>query len=84
MTNFDTSKVLAEVVKQVEVETGQSWLTDDGYPNKSFQDAVAKALVNRVVDSAVGVCLSERNPGNLNYKPSEKFAAALKQFFKVW
>lgn len=81
MANFDTSKVLAEVVKQVEFETGQSWNTAEGRPNTSFQEAVAKELVERVVDSAVNVCLAERNPGNLNYKPSEKFADAIKRFF---
>lgn len=39
--------------------------------------------VEIAVQEAVTVCLEQRDPGNLNYKPSEKFAAAIKQHFGV-
>ncbi len=36
-----------------------------------------------IVQEAVNVCLSERDPQNLNYKPSVKFADAIKSHFGV-
>jgi hypothetical protein len=36
-----------------------------------------------IVKECVKVCLDQRNPGNLNYKPSEMFADALKLHFGV-
>jgi hypothetical protein len=36
-----------------------------------------------VVRECAGVCLAQRDPANLNYKPSEKFAEAVKQHFGV-
>jgi hypothetical protein len=39
--------------------------------------------VELAVQEAVAVCLEQRDPGNLNYKPSEKFAAAINQHFGV-
>jgi hypothetical protein len=36
-----------------------------------------------MVQECVQVCLSQRDPANLNYKPSERFAEAVKQHFGV-
>lgn len=36
-----------------------------------------------IVQECVKVCLEQRNPANLNYKPSEQFAEAVKQHFGV-
>jgi uncharacterized protein YmfQ (DUF2313 family) len=36
-----------------------------------------------IVQECVQVCLSQRDPANLNYKPSERFAEAVKQHFGV-
>jgi len=36
-----------------------------------------------IVKECARVCLSQRDPANLNYKPSERFAEALKQHFGV-
>jgi hypothetical protein len=36
-----------------------------------------------IVRECAQVCLSQRNPANLNYKPSERFAEAVKQHFGV-
>jgi hypothetical protein len=37
-----------------------------------------------IVKECVQVCLSQRDPSNLNYKPSERFAEAVKQHFGVF
>ena len=36
-----------------------------------------------IVKECAQVCLSQRDPANLNYKPSERFAEAVKQHFGV-
>ena len=36
-----------------------------------------------IVAECAQVCLSQRDPANLNYKPSERFAEAVKQHFGV-
>ena len=40
-------------------------------------------LVELIVKECVAVCLSQRDPASLNYKPSEKYAEAVKQHFGV-
>ncbi len=37
-----------------------------------------------IVREAIQVCLSQRDPANLNYKPSERFAEAIKQHFRIY
>jgi hypothetical protein len=36
-----------------------------------------------IVRECARVCLAQRDPANLNYKPSERFAEAVKQHFGV-
>jgi hypothetical protein len=36
-----------------------------------------------IVQECAEVCLTQRDPTNLNYKPSERFAEAVKQHFGV-
>ena len=36
-----------------------------------------------IVRECACVCLAQRDPANLNYKPSERFAGAVKQHFGV-
>ena len=36
-----------------------------------------------IVKECAKVCLSQRDPSNLNYKPSERFSEAVKQHFGV-
>jgi len=36
-----------------------------------------------IVQECTQVCLSQRDPANLNYKPSERFAEAVKKHFGV-
>ncbi len=78
---FDYKKSFTEAVASVEKETGQSWLNSDGQPNEKFQEQVANTLMELAAKSAIEVCFSQRDPGNLNYKPSQKFAESLQNFF---
>jgi hypothetical protein len=43
----------------------------------------ANKLAELIVRECAQVCLSQRDPANLNYKPSERFAEAVKQHFGV-
>jgi hypothetical protein len=40
-------------------------------------------LVKKVIEECARVCLDQRDPSNLNYKPSERFAEAIKEHFGV-
>lgn len=40
-------------------------------------------FVELLIQECADVCLQQRDPSNLNYKPSEKFAEAIKQHFGV-
>ena len=42
-----------------------------------------KKFAELMVQECAQVCLSQRDPANLNYKPSERFAEAVKQHFGV-
>lgn len=46
---------------------------------KAFIDKFAEMMV----EECVQVCLAQRDPYNLNYKPSERFAEAVKLHFGV-
>ena len=46
---------------------------------KSIPDIFAELIVRECAQ----VCLSQRDPANLNYKPSERFAEAVTQHFGV-
>jgi hypothetical protein len=43
----------------------------------------ARKFAELIVRECAQVCLSQRDPANLNYKPSERFAEAVKQHFGV-
>jgi hypothetical protein len=47
--------------------------------DKLFEQKFAELIVKECAQ----VCLAQRDPANLNYKPSEKFAEAVKQHFGV-
>jgi hypothetical protein len=42
-----------------------------------------KEFAELIVRECAQVCLAQRDPANLNYKPSERFAEAVKQHFGV-
>ena len=51
--------------------------------DKDFDELYNKKFAELIVRECVEVCLEQRNPANLNYKPSEQFAEAVKQHFGV-
>jgi hypothetical protein len=55
---------------------GYGSCTDGGNPN-------VKKLAELIVKECAAICKEQRDPLNLNYKPSEKFAEAIKQHFGV-
>jgi hypothetical protein len=56
-----------------------------GHPAVGFQDLeLFEKFAELIVKECVQVCLSQRDPSNLNYKPSERFAEAVKQHFGVF
>ena len=48
-----------------------------------FRDSELEKFARLIVRECAQVCLSQRDPANLNYKPSERFAEAVKQHFGV-
>ena len=60
----------------------------DGIQNPDTQnmyipDCFAEKFAELIVRECAQVCLSQRDPANLNYKPSERFAEAVTQHFGV-
>lgn len=64
---------IRELAKQNDLD-----ITIDGM---GYGEGDIEGLVKLVVQDAVNVCLAQRDPQNLNYKPSVKFAEAIKQYF---
>ena len=51
---------------------------------KGWMDLYHQKFAELIVRECAKVCLEQRNPANLNYKPSEQFAEAVKQHFGVY
>jgi hypothetical protein len=49
----------------------------------TFSDHKMQKFAELMVQECAKVCLAQRDPANLNYKPSERFAEAVKQHFGV-
>ena len=58
-------------IEPVPGHSGEGWIFDK------------EKFAELIVRDCVGVCLAQRDPANLNYKPSEKFAEAVKEHFGV-
>lgn len=48
-----------------------------------FADTKMAKFAELIVRECAEVCLAQRDPANLNYKPSVKFAEAVKEHFGV-
>lgn len=73
-------------MKKIEDLCRKAILEVDGIKNPDTQnmyipDCFRDEFARLVIDECVKVCLSERDPSNLNYKPSAKFAEAIKRHF---
>jgi len=53
------------------------------YSPTYYSEKWVEKFAELIVQECAQVCLSQRDPANLNYKPSEKFAAAVKEHFGV-
>ena len=51
---------------------------------KGWMDLYHQKFAELIVRECAKVCSEQRNPANLNYKPSEQFAEAVKQHFGVY
>jgi hypothetical protein len=56
------------------------WDNPVGYTVTQFFE---QKFAELIVRECAKVCLAQRDPANLNYKPSERFAEAVKQHFGV-
>ena len=60
-------------------------VVDDDKLNRIFyfDSYLAGKFAELIVEECAQVCLDQRDPANLNYKPSVKFAEAINQHFGV-
>lgn len=64
----------------------QAILDVDGIDNPDTQmmfipDCFRDRFAELIIEECRKVCREQRNPGNLNYKPSESFAEAIRMHF---
>jgi hypothetical protein len=72
-----------ERIRELELEAAYGNIDPNGpFTAEEFNQFTAK-FAELIVRECVQVCLSQRDPANLNYKPSVKFAEAVKQHFGV-
>jgi hypothetical protein len=68
-----------ERIDKLLVKSG-AYFGGDGIDYSMFD---ANKFAELIVQECAKVCLAQRDPANLNYKPSERFAEAVKQHFGV-
>jgi hypothetical protein len=59
-------------------------LYNEACKNLDLTDDILQRFAELIVLECAKVCSEQRNPTNLNYKPSEQFAEALKQHFGIY
>jgi hypothetical protein len=75
---------IKELKQQAEKTYTWKDFSPDGYEvTKQEKTVDLEKFAELIVRECAGVCLAQRDPANLNYKPSEKFAEAVKQHFGV-
>lgn len=52
-------------------------------PVRELQEVITEKFAELIIKECANVCLEQRDPTNLNYKPSERFAEAVKQHFGI-
>jgi hypothetical protein len=72
------NKRISELAEQAQKV---AYYTDGGYTPIMTLDQ--EKFAELIVKECAQVCLSQRDPANLNYKPSVKFAEAVKHHFGV-
>ena len=64
------------------VEQAEEWALEHSDDQDSYDIEFRKKFAKLIVKEAASVCLAQRDPPNLNYKPSEHFAEVIKRHFK--
>jgi hypothetical protein len=59
------------------------WCDQNHAGDKFYDVRWEEKFAELIVKECAQVCLSQRDPANLNYKPSVKFAEAVKHHFGV-
>ena len=75
--NERINKLFGQALDQAVPET---WTTLNPTQLSKLKDKFAELIVKECAK----VCSEQRDPANLNYKPSEQFAEAVKQHFGVY
>ena len=67
-------------------ETGHAYYRGEKKPENAvtLHSVDLEKFAELIVRECAKVCSEQRNPANLNYKPSEQFAEAVKQHFGVY
>jgi hypothetical protein len=66
-------------IKELYIKTLQTYPKTWTY---DFDEDYAEIFANLIIDECIELCLKQRNPPNLNYKPSESFAEAICSYFE--
>jgi hypothetical protein len=75
-----------ERIKQLAEQAGAVFEKTNGLndcPQDSLVGDEIEKFAELIVQECAQVCLAQRDPANLNYKPSVKFAEAITQHFGV-
>ena len=74
------NKRIEELAKQCIIIGQPKWQAEGQYAVDSFDK---EKFAELIVRECMKVAASQRNPANLNYKPSERFVEDLRQHFGV-
>jgi hypothetical protein len=67
-------------IKELYIKTIQTKDTNKTWAYDSDED-YAETFANFIIDECINLCLKQKDPSNLNYKPSEKFAETIRLYF---
>ena len=73
---------IKELAEQAEIKF-EAHPQHSGIVTAVITPADLEKFAELIVRECTQVCLAQRDPANLNYKPSERFAEAVKQHFGV-
>jgi low affinity Fe/Cu permease len=76
---IEMNERIQELIREAESTTNEGI----GFEGQEYLDMLMERFAQLIVRECAEVCLAQRDPANLNYKPSEKFAEAVKEHFGV-
>lgn len=69
-------------IREIAEHVGYMPLPGFGFAN-NLQEVFLEKFAELIVKECISVARRQRNPSNLNYKPSERFVEELQQYFGV-